>query len=662
MFKARSAVAALLLSIACVAGAQAASAPAEAFGTTPKMDNVAIDPSGAMLAWSEPVNGVPHVVVFDLAKKQNIRVIPVSGDLKIRDVIWADERMLIIRVSFAHTYRGAQDPTEINRFISVDVLGDGQMRNLLMDDGADKGYVSGATILSLRGPEPGTIVMSTYQFLATAQRSEMDTRLRSSTRDSGWVISVFNVSLRTGKGTLVESGTYFTQDWVVDSQGKPVARADWEAERDRFRVVARSGSGAWGEIYKRDDGGTLALVGLSADGNAVLAIGSIDDGRSKLWSLPFDGSGAKVVVEDAGLEVQGVTVDPFTRQPAYVSLGGLESATRWIDPKSEVRFRALVKSFPGKDVTVIGRSQDNSRVIAEVSDPSGPSVYYLIDFKARTADIVGEPYPDLIDVPMGTVQEITYAAADGYSIPAYLTLPPGSVGKNLPTVILPHGGPHARDEPGFDWLPQFLATRGYAVLQPQFRGSTGFGDEHERAGRGEWGGLMQDDVRDGVKALIERGIADPARVCIVGASYGGYAALAGATMTPELYRCAASINGVSDLPSMLGFALKKYGKDSNQVNAWQITLGEAGQAKLTERSPINMTARMRASVLLMHAVDDSRVPIYQSEAMDRSMKAAGKPVQFIRMPGEDHWLSRSETRVQVLKELEKFLARSLNAS
>lgn len=662
MFKARSAVTALLLSFACVAEAQAASPPPEAFGVTPRMANVALSPSGALIAWAEPIKEVPHVVVFDLAKKQNVRTVPVTGKLKIRDVVWADDRTLIINISLPHVYPGSKVPTEVFRYVAIDVLGDGPMRNLLMEHGADKDYVSGASIESLASDKPGTIVMSTMHYMATARREEMDTRLRNATRDSGWTMSLFDVDLSTGKGKIRESGGVFTNGWVVDAKGNAVARSEWEASRNRFRVTARSASGGWSEIFKRDDGGTFELIGPSPDGTAVLAIGSLDDDRSKLWAIALDGSGAKVLIEDPKLDVQGYGVDPYTRQPVYVTLGGLESARRWIDPKSEARFNALAKSFPGKEVVVFGRSQDGNRALIDVSDPSSPPVYYLVDFKARTADIVGEAYPQLLEAKLGRVENLTYAARDGYSIPAYLTLPPDSDGKNLPTVILPHGGPYSRDQAGFDWLAQFLATRGYAVLQPQFRGSTGFGDAHELAGRREWGGLMQNDVSDGVKALVDRGVTDPARVCIVGASYGGYAALAGATLTPDLYRCAASINGVSDLPSMIGFIRREYGTDSNAINYMYRDLGAVGDEKLGARSPVNLVARTRAPVLLMHGADDSVVPIYQSEAMERSMKQYGKPVTFVRMPGEDHWLSRSETRVQVLQELEKFLARNLNAS
>jgi cephalosporin-C deacetylase-like acetyl esterase len=188
-----------------------------------------------------------------------------------------------------------------------------------------------------------------------------------------------------------------------------------------------------------------------------------------------------------------------------------------------------------------------------------------VDFSAGTADIVWEQYPDLAGATLGEVRTISYQARDNATIPAYVTIPPGVKPENLPLVVLPHGGPEARDYPTFDWQAQFLATRGYAVLQPQFRGSTGFGEEYRKAGYRQWGGVMQNDITDGVKALIEQGLADPRRICIFGASYGGYAALAGAAFTPGLYACAVSVNGISDLPGLIGQIERRSGAGSDAL-------------------------------------------------------------------------------------------------
>lgn len=212
-----------------------------------------------------------------------------------------------------------------------------------------------------------------------------------------------------------------------------------------------------------------------------------------------------------------------------------------------------------------------------------------------------------------------------------------------------------------NWLPQFLATRGYAVLQPQFRGSTGFGDAWRRAGYRQWGLLMQDDLTDGVNALIEQGVADAKRVCIVGWSYGGYAALAGAAFTPDLYRCAVSINGVSDLPQMLSYELARAadGEESDSVAYWRNHIGAPNDRAVIEKSPARAAAQVKAPVLLLAATNDTVVPSSQSEMMERALKVMGRPVTLVQVEGDDHWLSQTATRVQVLKETEKFLRAAL---
>jgi len=294
-----------------------------------------------------------------------------------------------------------------------------------------------------------------------------------------------------------------------------------------------------------------------------------------------------------------------------------------------------------------------------VSTPSTPPVYYLVDFAKGTADIAGEAYPSLAQVPMGELEVISYKARDGVEIPAYVTLPPSAPKQPLPMIVLPHGGPAARDYPEFDYLAQFLATRGYVVLQPQFRGSTGFGEAFRQAGYRQWGLLMQDDITDGVRAMIERKIADPSRVCIVGASYGGYAALAGVTYTNSLYRCAASISGVSDLPKLIQTQTAQYGDESDAAGDLRDLIGSPLSSNVINRSPARAAVNVTANVLLIHGIDDSVVPFEQSELMDKALKSAGRPSTLITLKGEDHWLSRSETRTQVLIELEKFLAENL---
>jgi len=415
----------------------------------------------------------------------------------------------------------------------------------------------------------------------------------------------------------------------------------------------------WKQIYARKDNVTLRLYGVTGDGKAIVAVGPNDEGRRVLFSIALDGSGETILYVDPSADVDGVVLDPFTRTILAVQAGGLQQRFHWLDADAQSRFEKATRPFKDRRIGVTGQSQDGNRLVLNVSGPSHAPVYYLVDLTAHTADIVGEEYPGLVNAELGEVRGITYSARDETKIPAYLTLPPGVEARNLPMVVLPHGGPESHDDFDFDWWAQFLASRGYAVLQPQFRGSSGYGDSYRRAGYKQWGGLMQDDVTDGVKAMVAQQIADPKRICIVGASYGGYAALAGAAFTPDLYKCAASISGVSDLPTMLGATKVRSGDESDLLAHWRDSIGAPTDKSVIEHSPARAADRITIPILLLHGLDDTVVPIAQSEIMAAALDKAKKKYAFVKLKGEDHWMSSGDTRLQIMTELEKFLAENL---
>jgi dipeptidyl aminopeptidase/acylaminoacyl peptidase len=322
---------------------------------------------------------------------------------------------------------------------------------------------------------------------------------------------------------------------------------------------------------------------------------------------------------------------------------------------------ALSRAFKDQRVELEGWSDDRTRVVARISSPDHPPAWYLFDRPRKELSPLGEEYPELKGAALGTTRWISYKAADGLEIPAYVTLPPGAPaeGGKLPLVVMPHGGPTTRDDYDFDFIAQFLATRGYAVLQPQYRGSRGFGEAFEKAGRGEWGGKMQTDLLDGVAGLAAKGTIDPARVCIVGASFGGYAALAGAAFHPEAYRCAASFAGVADLGLLIVEQGRLYGRDSLAITQLRRMLGQASIFKLNATSPSKHAEDIKAPVLLIHGDKDTVVPFEQSENMAGALKGAGKPYQFVVLKDENHYLTRPETRTQMLEALGGFLAKNL---
>jgi len=319
----------------------------------------------------------------------------------------------------------------------------------------------------------------------------------------------------------------------------------------------------------------------------------------------------------------------------------------------------LEGAFPGTSIHAVSWDRARNYLVVRVDGHRQPPVYYLMARAIHKFSMIAITYPDLGDADFGEVKPYPYKARDGLDIPAYLTLPPGKSPKNLPVVIMPHGGPWARDRMDFQWDAQFLANRGYAVLQPNFRGSSGYGRKFERAGYGEWGLTMQDDITDGVHKLIVDGIADPKRICIFGESYGGYAALAGAAFTPDLYACAASWAGISDLSVHLADIGAR--NDSAEMSALDRYVGSRFQdaSKLDAASPAEHADRVKCPVLLMHGALDTTVRINQSEIMQSALERAGKHVEFIRFDNETHYMETADTRIRVLKELEKFLKENI---
>ncbi len=630
-----------------------------AFASLPAMTDVALSPNGRLLAFSDNGKTVPVVVVFDIDAAKRLRQISIGDEYKLRDITWSDDETVLVELSQTPKSRSTGADRfrfEIFRTLAIDV--NTGKANVLLMTGGSRNLVTGATLEATRTSKPKTIVMSTLDYSVAAERPVTDTRFARGKADSGWVHVLFEVSTETGKGRLLESGGQFNDQWVVDSSGACVARSEWDPEHGGYRVLAKQAR-SWKEIFSRPKGPTLSLQGISPDGAAIVAIGTNDAGRRIVFGIGLDGSGLKVLFEDPENDVMDVVLDRYSRAPVAVVLGGLKQQWRWLDPAAKARTDSVARAFKGKNVEVYGRSLDGKRMLARVDSASQGAVYYLVDFHRRSADIVGEEYPSLANVQLGEVRAMTYKARDGTEIPAYLTLPPQSTGKGLPMVLLPHGGPRAHDRLSFDYWAQFLATRGYAVLQPQFRGSTGYGREFEAAGFRQWGGLMQDDISDGVKALVTDGIADPKRVCIVGASYGGYAALAGAAFTPELYRCAASYAGVSNIPQLLAFNRDRYGADSPSFLELLRSIGDPDDPALVRKSPVKSVNRTSVPVLLLHGQDDTVVPISHSDAMARALKESNVRVTYIKLQGEDHWLSRGATRLQVLTEIDRFLAAHL---
>ncbi|MEL6487996.1 MAG: prolyl oligopeptidase family serine peptidase, partial [Pseudomonadota bacterium] len=343
-----------------------------------------------------------------------------------------------------------------------------------------------------------------------------------------------------------------------------------------------------------------------------------------------------------------VKINRFVYQPFSARILGLRNTARELimaDERKQAILKETMDAFSFASYLQIGDfTPDFSALIANTSGNFDSGTWYRVNGLTGQRSIVGFQRPAIQGMAIGKVSTFSYEAQDGLEIRGILTLPPGREPKDLPVIILPHGGPTAHDVERFDWWAQAFASRGYAVLQPNFRGSTGRGVAFVEAGDGEWGKKMQTDKSDGLMALAKSGIVDPSRACIVGASYGGYAALAGVTLQQGIYRCAVSVNGVTELES----TLRDLRTGTRDIITRSFDKQFGPNPDLDALSPVNHADKADAPILLIHGRDDTVVPYAQSVMMRNALKGKGKEFEFVELEGEDHFLSQSDTRMQML--------------
>jgi dipeptidyl aminopeptidase/acylaminoacyl peptidase len=636
-----------LLAFCSTAAAQAP--PLEAFAALPAMQAPSISPDGQRLAFIAQSEEASFVLVSNLADMKVTSAVDVSS-IKARDVSWANDDTLLMLASETISFGAAARRVESVAPYGIDLAGDINARQLLIG-----------------GPRLGSnaTVLGGFRFVQGAQLIGFD-------RSTGLVLFprfgpnanriLYSVDPKTDRMREIDDGTQFTRDWVVDENGRPRFRVEYTQKSDFFTILRRDDD-RWVRIVAETiEIPELALHGLDAEGNLVVGTRPKDIGRFGLYQMSAEnGALGRPLLAHERLDVVGVRTDPYTNRVVGGQVAG-ERPT-WFDAELRKHQTDLDEVFRGESPQIVSWSADRARAIVRTDGPDRAPAFYLYDAKEARVGQIASTNVALDRGKLAPRVAYRYRARDGVEIPSFLTRPLGADGAT-PLVMLPHGGPAAQDASGFDWLAHALASRGYTVLQPNFRGSDGFGREWEEAGHGGWGiGVMQHDLTDGVAALVAAGMADPARVCIVGASYGGYAALAGAAFTPELYRCAAAIAGVADLRDLLNFERDRAGGRSATVSYWRQAMGvdetDTARQDLNAASPAQHAARVQAPVLLIHGLDDSVVPIVQSRTMERALRDAGKDVELVELQGEDHWLSGAKTRLDTLNALGAFLAEHL---
>ncbi|HLY51672.1 MAG TPA: S9 family peptidase, partial [Steroidobacteraceae bacterium] len=382
------------------------------------------------------------------------------------------------------------------------------------------------------------------------------------------------------------------------------------------------------------------------------------EGRIAVWQLdlaaPSD-SGMQLLYSRPDVDVGGILQWPIDRHVTGFVYETDRPHTHFTDPHAAAIEEQLERALPGAYHVVVDATLDGSQLVTVSFSDVMPPRYHLMDVASGALTELGRQGAALGNAPLAPVRPVTVPGEGGISIPGYLTLPLGEApGRKLPAVVLPHGGPYARDHWGYDPLVQILANRGYAVLQLNFRGSTGYGEQWREAGHQAWGTIMHADITAGAHWLIDSGIADPARLAIVGWSYGGYAALIGVEKEPQLYRCAVSIAGVSDLSQMAHDDERFYGGKDSAGDA----MG-TDPAALRAQSPLEHAELIRVPVLLVHGDEDYTVLVEHSKAMDQALARHGVPHELVLIHHGDHSLVRPQMRLTLYQKLTEFLHKNL---
>jgi len=607
-----------------------ASVPVENFAALPVLRKPLLSPDGRWIAARATVDGKTIVAIFDADHPESLRRTINVGDVDVASLTWAgNHRMLLTAESFGIS---GDLPALIMRLVSIDV-DTGQSR--LMDAGSTGAYAGDVLYTDPSG----------------------SWALVASQNDPYSYPSVKKVDLATGKASTVEKPRDGVWDWYADDQG--VIRAGVSYDDRKWTVWYRDKPDEKlreikGKFDKADEGSVDKFI--FRGGNSWILTNE-RTGRFGLYKYDVaTGTIGAPIFEAPDVDIDDVLYNEATGEIGGVSYEDDRYHVHWVDADLASLQAKLDRAIPNHDNVAVAWSDDKKRVLVWSESGSDPGRYYLLDRATSTMHPVVDPYPQIDPALMSEVKPVRFTARDGLELRGYLTLPRGREPKNLPLVLMPHGGPFDRDHWEYDPIVQFLASRGYAVLQPEFRGSTGFGKDFVEKGYGEWGRKMQDDLDDSVDWLARTGQIDPRRVCIVGGSYGGYAALWGAIRTPDRYRCAASLAGVSDLPALLKHDRKIF-TAPRYYREWRTQVAGEGNVDLRAVSPISYAANLKVPLLIGHGEQDQRVPPQQSHDLVDALTRAHVNVTSVFYKQDGHGFDNSADLQDWLRRLEAFLAK-----
>ncbi len=619
--------------------------PAEAFSQLPSAENIEISPDGKYIAYFMHLDDFTVLAVMDLEKRESHGLVKSDNEkFKFNWLRWVNPEKLIFSIYFPD-HRGLGIETDETRLMSIGPT-DTEPKILFKPArsyGMSYKHVSQFqdTVISMLPGDDDNILMG------------FDT-------DNPTYPSVYSVSVTTGKKSIVRRSKFPIRDWIADRQGRARAGVGYDADDGvRSIWVHDLETDAWNKLweYKYFSQPDISPLGFSIDPN-VLYISAEHNGRQSVFTIDTRQSAPEMnlVAHDPDYDIEGGLIySPRTNDAVGVSHGEAENSVIYWNEEYQAFQRTIDNALPDTSNSFVSFSSDERQYIVYASSSTRPGVYYYGNKDKSTLAPIVHQYPKLVNEVLPGAKKVSYRARDGLEIEAYLTLQKHVVDKLVPANIVHHVGPIVRVYGGFDYWTQFFVHRGYAVLQPNFRGSSGYGHEFQMHAVGQYGMAMQDDLADATHWLIEHGIADPDRICIVGASYGGYAAQLAAAKTPDLYQCAISFAGVSDLLAQRNkaknyvnkeVAFDQYGRDSKQLQAY---------------SPINLVDKITIPLLIVHGDADRVVDVEQSREMVEALEDHDKAFEYIELENGTHYLDKQQHRTALFKAMDTFLAQHLGA-
>ncbi len=633
----------ILVSLLCFTyGSLASESHTEKFSRLPAYQNVKLSPNGNRMAFVENVMKHEKSILSFFNVETGIRTLLFQSDnrdIKINWYDWKTNDILLVSVRYASKRRGVRYYR--TKLFSVDTSAEkNELKPLLRKQLSKSSNHIQDRVVHRLSQDPDHILM----------QADLKNERK---------VNVYRVNVHTGKAKLFERGKLGIVHWIADSQGNI-----------RIGLTQNQNDGLTTIWYRDDEDDDLEkLFQYTLFQDKPLRVLGFDKDPQTLYYLKYDGNYRALykmdmqsrtstqLLKHEGYDVSGRLI--YSRETQEViGIHDIYSpfGRFYFDEKHYAFHRSLEKAIPEKNNHLVSKSHDGNYYIMVSESDSSPGVFYFGDRNKRTLQELFEQYPEVQNMELPEHQSITYEARDGVEIQGYLTLP--LIGEApYPTIIHPHGGPGARDYRGFNPWVAYLVSKGYAVLRPNFRGSTGFGYEFAKAQMGRWGLEMQDDLTDAAHYLFEKGIADKDRICIFGASYGGYAAKMATVKTPDLFTCAVSFAGISDLRQL---------RNRQRRSAFGELIADAQIGKqrqdLKERSPIEHVKKIKTPLLVMHGIDDAVVRVKQSRDFVDELEKHDKSVTYVEFEHGDHYLSVQENRHSFFRELDAFFYAHLGSA